>query len=100
MGDGGVCGVPDGWQQYAPASVHFCAEKAAIVTELHDVSLLLLAAPYVMKCAELYLLTAVRELSKMLAVIRHPHICGDRRELRHVSAGSAKTLRVSLEWSR
>ena len=54
--------------------MHFCAEEAATVTELHDVSLLLLAAPYIMKCAELYLLAALRELSKKLAVNRHPHM--------------------------
>ncbi|TKA51468.1 hypothetical protein B0A55_13309 [Friedmanniomyces simplex] len=36
---------------YAPASAHFCTGEAVIATELYDASLLLLAAPYVMKAA-------------------------------------------------
>jgi len=82
MGDGIVRGSPHGWKQDATARAHFCVEQAATVTELHDVSLLLLAGPCVVKRTELESLTSVLESSKMPAVIRHSHILGNRRELR------------------
>ncbi len=45
---------------------------------------------------------ALEELSKMLAVIRHPHTCGELASpaARLSAAGSAKALMVGPEWSR